>query len=210
MKLWGWQNMIKVTNAEKNIKGKVVLRDINLHFESGKCYVLKGHNGCGKTMLLRLLCGLIRPTAGKVEYKANDPSFGVIIENPTFLESETAEFNLSFLASIKKIIGKQEIERELKRFNLFDHRKQKVSTFSLGMKQRLALAQAVMENPEVLLLDEPFNALDDASLRHVISLLEALKEEGKCIIIASHGNPLEDTDIVDEVITMDNGEVISR
>lgn len=199
--------MINVQNVQKTIKGKSILQDITLHFDAGKCYVLKGHNGCGKTMLLRLLCGLIQPTAGMVTYGEKEPEFGVIIENPTFLEHESAESNLHFLASIRKKIGKVEIEKELQRFNLLESKKQKVSTYSLGMKQRLALAQAVMEDPDVLLLDEPFNALDDENLQNVIAYLSEWKESGKCIVIASHGNPLEETDIVDQVITMDNGRI---
>lgn len=201
--------MIRVNHAYKEIKKKQILNDITLTLQKGHCYVLKGHNGCGKTMLLRLLCGLIRPTSGEVTVSDPDVRFGVIIENPTFLDRETAEYNLRFLANINRLVGEKEIENELQRFDLFEKRKDKVKSFSLGMKQRLALVQAVMEDPDVLLLDEPFNALDQKNLQKAISLIEECKNEGKLIVIASHGNPLDGTDIVDQVITMDNGSILS-
>lgn len=201
--------MIEIFNASKQIKGKTVLNNIDLSLKPGRCYVLKGHNGCGKTMLLRLLCGLIRPSTGQVTYENSETRFGVIIENPTFLEQETAEYNLRFLAGINKLIGEKEIESELKRFGLYDNKNDKVKSFSLGMKQRLAIIQAVMENPDTVLLDEPFNALDEANREIATELIRELKVNGKLVVIASHGNPLDQTDIVDQVITMENGGIIS-
>ncbi len=199
--------MIDVRHVNKEISGNVVLQDIHYAFEKGRLYLLNGHNGCGKTMLLRLLCRLITPSSGEVVFSDPNLRFGVIIETPTFLEHESAEYNLTFLASIQKRIGKREIDEVLRDFDLYDRRKQKVSVYSLGMKQRLALAQAVMEDPDVLLLDEPFNALDDENFGRVLAMIPNWKEAGKCIVIASHGNPLQGTGLVDDILTMNNGRI---
>lgn len=197
--------MIKLINVNKEIKGHKVLKDISLNFEKGKIYLLKGHNGCGKTMLLRLLCSLISPTKGTVE--KSDYTYGVIIENPTFIEHESARTNLNILASLKKVIGKKEIDENLKRYNLYEHAEKKVSKFSLGMKQRLAICQATMEDPQVLLLDEPFNALDEKNLEIVVSYLKEIKKD-KLIVIAAHGIDGNIETLFDEVILMNDGNVI--
>jgi len=177
--------MIKLNEISKAIRGNEVLKDINLEFNKGEVVLLHGHNGSGKTMLLRLLCGLIKPTSGKVE-KAADLRFGVIIENPTFFQHETAFYNLKYLASINKVISDGEIEEWLKVFNLYDKKDMKVRKFSLGMRQRLALCQAFMENPDVILLDEPFNGVDDDNMQAVYQAVEGAKAKGKLIVIASH------------------------
>ena len=144
--------MLAINNVSKTLKGKTVLKSIDLTIETGEFVLLKGHNGSGKTMLLRMLAGLIAPDEGSVEVGENT-TFGVIIENPSFLLSETALYNLKFLASINRVIGEEEILHLLKRLHLYEERNKRVKTFSLGMKQRLALVQAMMEEPDVLLLD---------------------------------------------------------
>ncbi len=197
--------MIKLVNVTKEIKGHKVLKNISLNFEKGKIYLLKGHNGCGKTMLLRLLCNLISPTNGTIEN--SNHSYGVIIENPTFIEHESARTNLNILASLKKVIGKKEIDENLKRYNLYEHAEKKVSKYSLGMKQRLAICQATMENPQVLLLDEPFNALDEKNLDIVVSYLKEIKKD-KLIVIAAHGIDGSLEALFDEVILMNDGNII--
>jgi ABC-2 type transport system ATP-binding protein len=146
--------MLTLNAVSKDIKGVSVLQDINLEFHSGECVLLRGHNGCGKTMLLRLLCGLIRPTGGVITAGGNY-RYGVIIENPSFFNGETALYNLRYLANINKIVGVSQIEQVLKSVNLYDVRNKKVRTFSLGMKQRLAICQAVMECPDILFAGTP-------------------------------------------------------
>lgn len=198
--------MIQLDHITKEISRKPVLSDISYHFKKGSTVLLKGHNGCGKTMLLRLLCGLIRPTAGNIQYDSSY-RFGVIIENATFFLHETAQYNLQYLASINKLIGQETIDYHLKTFHLDSYKNKKVKTFSLGMKQRLALCQAFMESPDILLLDEPFNAIDDQNVAVVYQLINEYRAKGHLVVIASHG-VLSDTCVVDHTIIMQNGSII--
>ena len=195
--------MIKLDNVSKVIKDKNILVNVNLEFKEGQCYLVKGHNGSGKTMLLRMICGFLKPTDGKVIYD-KEYSYGVIIENPAFFLNETAMYNMKYLADINKKIGKEEIDKWLKRFNLLEFKDKKVKTFSLGMKQRLALCQAFMESPDVILLDEPFNAIDEDNLNIVYDLLKEQREAGKIIVIASH---IENNFNYDSIITMNEGKI---
>ena len=195
--------MIKLENVSKLIKDKNILVNVNLEFKEGQCYLVKGHNGSGKTMLLRIICGFLKPTDGKVIYD-KEYSYGVIIENPAFFLNETAMYNMKYLADINKKIGKEEIEKWLKKFNLLEFKDKKVKTFSLGMKQRLALCQAFMESPDVILLDEPFNAIDEDNLNIVYDLLKEQREAGKIIVIASH---IENNFNYDSIITMNEGKI---
>ena len=195
--------MIKLDNVSKVIKDKNILVNVNLEFKEGQCYLVKGHNGSGKTMLLRMICGFLKPTDGKVIYD-KEYSYGVIIENPAFFLNETAMYNMKYLADINKKIGKEEIEKWLKKFNLLEFKDKKVKTFSLGMKQRLALCQAFMESPDVILLDEPFNAIDEDNLNIVYDLLKEQREAGKIIVIASH---IENNFNYDSIITMNEGKI---
>lgn len=195
--------MIKLENVSKVIKDKNILVNVNLEFKEGQCYLVKGHNGSGKTMLLRMICGFLKPTDGKVIYD-KEYSYGVIIENPAFFLNETAMYNMKYLADINKKIGKEEIEKWLKKFNLLEFKDKKVKTFSLGMKQRLALCQAFMENLDVILLDEPFNAIDEDNLNIVYDLLKEQREAGKIIVIASH---IENNFNYDSIITMNDGKI---
>lgn len=198
--------MIKINDVNKVLSKKQILTDINIEFEEGKVYLLRGHNGCGKTMLLRLICGLISPTSGSVETD-KDYRFGVVIENPSFFEGDTGLSNMKYLASINKLINIKEIERYLDMLNLSDMKNKKVKSYSLGMKQRLALCQAFMENPDVILLDEPFNAIDDDNLKVVYRIVNELKEQGKIIVIAAHGDLSESEIAFDKVITMSAGKI---
>lgn len=199
--------MIELKNVTKTISGKVILKDINQIFREGQCYLISGPNGCGKTMLLRMLCGLIKATNGEVNGIKNK-SFGVIIENPEFLKHETVLYNLKYLAAIQKKIDINIIQQWMKVFNLSEQKDIRVGKLSLGMKQRLALCQAFMENPDVLLLDEPFNALDNENSIILKSVIESEKKNGKIIIIAAHNLSNDLLDLFDYQIQMENGKII--
>lgn len=201
-------------NYNKLIKKKEILTDINFTFESGKIYGLHGHNGSGKTMLLRAICGLILPTSGSVTVDGKtvgkDIEFpdgvGVIIENMSLIPEYTGFKNLQLLAGIKKKIGDSEIRDTLISVGLDPDDKRKVKEYSLGMKQKLNFAQAIMEKPELLLLDEPTNAMDVQTVEKVRSILVEMKEKGTLIIIASHNK--EDLDaLCDEFIDICDGKI---
>lgn len=155
-------------------------------------------------MLLRLLCGLLTPTRGTIEKP--EYTYGVMIETPNFVLHETARQNLKFLASIQKKIGMEEIENNLEEVNLLDEIDVKVKNYSLGMRQRLGFCQAVMEDPDVILLDEPFNALDDEHFDLILKRILEMKKD-KIIVIAAHGFDMEKYPVFDQVITMENGKV---
>lgn len=200
--------MIELRNINKQLKSKTVLSDISLTFEEGKIYLLKGHNGSGKTMLLRAICGLIKPDSGTIS-RPKDTRFGVIIETPTFMNYETGWQNLLYLANINRIIGKEEIERALAAVHLSNAKDKKVKTYSLGMKQRLAICQAIMEDPNVLLLDEPFNALDLENIETVKQILLNEKQKNKIVIVAAHMMEPSLEDLFDDVFTLSEGKVVS-
>ena len=197
--------MIKLENVEKTIKRKKVLKNIDLSISQNDYILLKGHNGCGKTMLLRMIAGLITPSSGEI-INDEEYTYGVIIENPTFLSGESAFYNLKYLADINHIITEEAILDWMKKLNLYEVRNKKVRSFSLGMKQRLAIIQAIMEEPDVLLLDEPFNAIDDDHLDIIYDLLNQYSREGHTIIIASHGDYSEHCDF-NRIITMSDGSI---
>lgn len=208
---------ITIENVSKEYKNEYVLRNITLNLQSGKVYGLYGKNGSGKTMLMRMICGLIRPTTGRICIDGKElgknisfpNSVGALIENPGFIESFSGYNNLKMLADIKRIIGKKEIEEVLKHVNLYDQKNKKVRKYSLGMKKKLGIAAAIMENPELVLLDEPMNALDKNSMECVRKIINHLKAQNKLIIIASHDlNDLNN--ISDEIIKLELGEIVEE
>ena len=208
---------ITIENVSKEYKNDYVLRNITLTLQSGKVYGLYGKNGSGKTMLMRMICGLIRPTTGRICIDGKElgknisfpNSVGALIENPGFIESFSGYNNLKMLADIKRIIGKKEIEEVLKHVNLYDQKNKKVRKYSLGMKKKLGIAAAIMENPELILLDEPMNALDKNSMECVRKIINHLKAQNKLIIIASHDlNDLNN--ISDEIIKLELGEIVEE
>lgn len=179
---------IKMTGVSKRIKDRYVLSNINLDFEKGKIYGIVGINGSGKTMLLRAIAGLLHLSEGTVEYANGTPTMGVIIENPGFLMNYSGYENLKILARIRNVIGDTEISKALTLVGLDPGDKSKVKTYSLGMKQKLAIAQAIMEEPDVLILDEPFRGLDAESVKNIRSVLKEYNQRGGTIFLTSHNS----------------------
>mgnify|MGYP000251346719 CR=1 FL=1 len=186
--------IIEIRKLTKKYNDTVVLNDINASFEKGLIYGLIGRNGSGKTMLLRCICGLVPTYEGQIWIEGllatstgrTNTDMGVIIETPGFLHNQTGFQNLKLLASIKNKITDAEIRRAIETVGLDADMKKKVGKYSLGMRQRLAIAQAIMENPPILLLDEPFNGLDQSGIEEIHQLFEELRKKGKTILLASH------------------------
>ncbi|MGN0670063.1 MAG: ATP-binding cassette domain-containing protein [Oscillospiraceae bacterium] len=205
---------IVVKNLTKKFKEATVLDNVNITFESGKVHGLIGRNGSGKTMLMKCICGIVPPTSGEIIVNERrigkdvdiPKNVGVIIETPGFIPNYSAFNNLKFLAALNHKIGKEEIRNAIKSVGLNPDDKKHVGKYSLGMRQRLGLAQAIMENPDLLILDEPMNGLDKDGVCDMRQYLLALKEQGKTILIASHS--AEDIDILcDTVCDMDKGDL---
>lgn len=208
---------IVLSNINKNFRGTQVLQDINLELGKGKCYGFTGINGSGKTMLLRIIAGLVIPTSGKVKIGEDvlhenisfPKNMGLIIEHAAFLDHLSGFDNLLALAKINNKIGKNEIIRTMSLLSLNFKNKTPVKKYSLGMKQRLSIAQAIMEKPELIILDEPFNGLDEDGVTVVRNILLNLKAEGKTLIITSHNK--EDIDMLcDVVYKLENGKIIGE
>lgn len=208
---------VEIKNYTKVLKGKTVLEQINLSMEQGRIYGIQGHNGCGKTMLLRAISGLIKATEGEVVIDGKilrkeidfPPSIGVLIENPEFWKQYTGIQVLQTLARIKGEIHKEEIVEAMKRVGLLDKKDIVVGKYSLGMRQRLGIAQAIMEKPEILLFDEPTNALDREGVSLFLEIIKEEKKRGALIVVVSH-DPNILSNICDEIITMENGKVIEQ
>ena len=208
---------VEVNDYSKTIKGVDVLKDINVVFKSGIVYGLKGKNGSGKTMLMRAICGLIKPTKGSVvidgKTLGKDMSFpdsvGVLIENPSFLPGCTGYENLEILASIQKKIGRDEICEAMIAVGLRPEDKRKYRKYSLGMKQKLGIAAAVMEHPDIIILDEPINAIDEEGVVLVEKILEHEKKRGAVIIVACHDKE-EMERLADEVICIEDGKIAEK
>lgn len=208
---------IEVLNVSKVIKGRPVLQNINMHLEQGKVYGFVGHNGSGKSMLFRVICGLVKPSTGTVKLFGDvlhrDISFpksaSVILEKPGFLEQYSGFMNLKFLAVIRNQINDEDIKAAIERVGLdpTDHRP--VKTYSLGMKQKLAIAQSIMEKPKMILLDEPMNGLDEDSVQKVYNIIEAEKQRGATILLTSHNkNDIES--LCDQVYMLSEGVLTEK
>lgn len=205
---------IRIEEAGKCIKNNWIYKDVSVSFEQGKIHGLIGRNGAGKTMLLKSICGLTRITTGKIwvnglmvgnEVDIPD-SIGAIIEVPGFLPNLSGFSNLKYLASLRNRIDKKRIEECMKLVGLQPGNPKHVGKYSLGMRQRLGIAQAIMEEPDIIILDEPMNGLDNAGVEDVRKILLQLKKEGKTILLASHYK--EDIDILcDEVYEMEQGKL---
>lgn len=185
---------IEICDLTKVIKGSTILESISLDMTSGNIYGFQGVNGSGKTMLMREICGLILPTRGSVKIDGaqigKDISFpksvGLLLENPSFIGGYTGFENLKILAGIKNIVTDDEIKKSLSAVGLDPDDKRKYKKYSLGMKQRLGIACAVFEDPDLIIVDEPFNALDEEGCTLIEQLIVSLKEKGKLIILSCH------------------------
>ncbi len=206
--------VIQIENLTKCFGETKILDEINVSFEKGKIYGIIGRNGSGKSMLMKCICGLVVPTSGQI--RINGACVGTdidlpenlsgIIEEPGFLENYSAFKNLQFLAMIRNKVGKEEIISNLKRVGLDPYSKLHVGKYSMGMKQRLGIAQAIMEKPKILILDEPMNGLDNDGVEEMRKLFLDLRDEGTIIILASHNK--DDVEILcNEVYAMDKGKL---
>lgn len=205
---------IRIVHYTKKIGQATVLDDINMELTDGKIYGLKGKNGAGKTMLMRAVSGLIRPTEGYVEINdkrlGSDISFpedmGILLENPGFIADYSGMDNLKILAGIKRVIGEKEIAETMEKVGLDPYEKKKYRKYSLGMKQKLGIAAALMENPKLIILGEPVNALDEESIKRFQGLLEELKSKNKIVILSCHDSE-ELYRFSDEIFYMENGKI---
>lgn len=208
--------MIEIKHLSKIIDKNIILDDINMKLDYGKVYGLVGRNGCGKTMLMRHILGFVYSTKGSITIDGKvlgkdidmPENVGAIIENPGFIPEYPGFKNLKILAAIKGKIKNDGIREAMKLTGLDPDDKKHVGKYSLGMKQRLGIAQAVMENPDILLLDEPMNGLDNEGVQEIRKLLLKRKEMGNLIVIASHNE--EDIRVLcDEIFYFDKGKIIN-
>ena len=205
-------NIISVKNLSKSFGQERVLKNVSRDFEKGKIHGIVGNNGSGKTVLMKCICGFLIPDSGSITVNGErvgvDVDFprdmGLIIETPGFLPNVTGMKNLEILASLNKKIGLEGIAAAIRRVGLDPLMKKPVGKYSLGMRQRLGIAQAIMENPSLLILDEPLNGLDKHGVREMRQLIKGLKEQGKTILLASH-NQGDIDELCDTVCEMDAG-----
>lgn len=206
------ETCIEVQNVVKRFRDQVVLKNVSISFEKGQIHGIVGRNGSGKTVLFKCICGLMHPEEGVILVNGKrvgrdvdmSEDIGAIIEAPGFLPNYSGYKNLRFLANIRRKIGKEEILNVLKTVGLDPESRKHVGKYSLGMRQRLGIAQAIMEDPEILILDEPMNGLDNAGVQDIRALLLELKAQGKTILLASH-NHEDIAALCDTVHEMDGG-----
>ena len=203
---------IRVEGVYKRFGTDTVLKNVSRSFERGRIHGIVGNNGSGKTVLMKCICGFLIPDSGSITVNGErvgvDVDFphdmGLIIETPGFLPNITGVKNLEILASLNKKIGLEEIAAAIRRVGLDPLMKKPVGKYSLGMRQRLGIAQAIMEDPALLILDEPLNGLDKHGVREMRQLIKGLKEQGKTILLASH-NQGDIDELCDTVCEMDAG-----
>ena len=204
--------MIEVQNVNKSFDEEHVLKDVSHNFETGKIHGIVGNNGSGKTVLMKCICGFLKPDSGTIfvnhKQVGRDTDFpediGIIIETPGFLPHLSGTQNLKILASLKKKANDYTIRAVLEQVGLDPDMKKPVGKYSLGMRQRLGFAQALMEDPSLLILDEPFNGLDKYGVVHIRNVIKGLRTEGKTVILASH-NQVDIDELCDTVCEMDAG-----
>ena len=208
---------IRIENLNKKIKGSVILNDISLTMTLGRIYGLRGKNGWGKTMLMRAICGLLIPDGGHIYIDDEElhrdikfpRSIGALIENPSFLPQYTGFRNLRLLAKLMGGISDDDVRYAIERTGLDPDDKRVYRKYSLGMKQKLGIANAIMGEPDVIVLDEPINALDEAGAKQVHEILEEQKKRGALIIIACHDK--EELEMLsDEIIEISERRIIEK
>ncbi|MDD7769507.1 ABC transporter ATP-binding protein [Suipraeoptans intestinalis] len=205
---------LEIKGVSRQIKQEMVLNQVDLQMEKGKAYLLLGKNGAGKTMLMRAISGLIRLDEGEIWINEKrlwkeisfPESMGILLENPGFVKAYSGYENLMLLASIRKKVGEREVLQALEKVGLKENMHKKYRKYSLGMKQKLGIAAAIFEQPDLILLDEPTNALDEKSVQDCLKILREEKERGALLLISSH-NPEEFMDLADEMIYMDAGRI---
>lgn len=205
---------VELKNVSKRLNDVTVLEDISLTLEAGTIYGLKGKNGCGKTMLMRMMAGLIYPTSGTVSIDgeilhkdiATPRSIGILIENPVFLPGYTGQRNLELLAGLTGKADRTQIAKTMNRVGLDPSDKRTYRKYSLGMKQRLGIACALMECPDLILLDEPINAIDEKGVPKIWEALQEEKQRGALIVLACHDTE-ELTSLADQIITIEEGKI---
>lgn len=205
---------ISVINVTKIMKKQAVLSNINMTFEAGKIYGIVGHNGSGKTMLFKSICGFIKPTSGEITVwdqsigkKSVFPeNVGVLLETPGFLPHKSGLENLTYLAFINNKINEEQIKDSLAKVGLQPDDNKKVKNYSLGMRQRLGIAQAIMEQPKIIILDEPMNALDQDGIQLITNMLLNKKKEGCTILLATH-HESDIHSLCDYVYRLENGVI---
>lgn len=208
---------LEIKGLYKNIKQAEVLKGINLTLQGGKIYGIQGKNGCGKTMLMRCIAGLVLPTKGTITINGKilhkdisvPESIGILIENPSFLKEHTGFENLKMLASLQNRLSEEKISGLLESVGLSDAKNKKFGKYSLGMKQRLGVAAAIMGSPEIILLDEPINAIDGEGVETIRKVIIGLKSEERIILVACHDKK-EMNLLADEIITMSEGQIQSE
>lgn len=208
--------IIALKNVTKKFKDQTALHDVSVSFEKGKIHGIVGRNGSGKTVLMKCICGLMHPDSGEVIVNGKSvgrqvdipEGIGTIIEAPGFLPNYSGYRNLKFLADINRKIGKEEIRSALLTVGLNPESKKHVGKYSLGMRQRLGLAQSIMENPPILILDEPMNGLDKKGIEEIRALLLSFRDQGKTILIASHSS--EDINILCDTVREMEAGVLSN
>ncbi|MFR3358511.1 MAG: ABC transporter ATP-binding protein [Eubacterium sp.] len=207
--------MIEVKNVNVTIGKNEILQDISAVFETGKIHGLIGRNGSGKTVLMKCICGFMKPTSGEVFVGGKQigkevdfaPDTGVIIETPGFVPFYSGYRNLKILAGLNHKIGKEEIEEAMRTVGLDPKLKRHVKKYSLGMRQRLGIAQAIMEKPKLLILDEPFNGLDKEGVEQMRTYFLELKKQGVTILLSSHTS--EDIKLLCDTVTeMEKGKTV--
>ncbi|MCR4557292.1 MAG: ATP-binding cassette domain-containing protein [Saccharofermentans sp.] len=208
---------IKIEDLSKSIKGALILDKVSITLTSGKIYGLRGKNGSGKTMLMRAMSGLLIPDTGSVIINGKtlhkDISFpesiGILIENPSFLPQYTGFKNLKLLAGLTGNISDDEIRTALERVGLDPEDKRIYRKYSLGMKQKLGIANAIMGEPDIIILDEPINALDEESVKKIKKVLLEIRDKGKLIIIACHDR--EELEYLSDIIyEIKDGSIVDR
>lgn len=208
---------LEIKNLSKTIGKTAILQNLSLEMDRGKIYGLWGKNGSGKTMLIRAICGLIHPSEGEIlidgERLGKDIAFprsvGALIESPGFIASYSGIKNLRLLADIQRKIGDEEIRSAMRALSLEPDDHKKFKKYSLGMKQKLGIAAAIMEKPDIILLDEPFNALDEKGIAAVSGILQEEKTRGALILLSCHDKEELDA-LADEVFCLESGRLTGR